>query len=1305
MNRRLPGEHGKLKGSGGGRRKSKNMETEGILGSLCIHLCVSLAPRWWTRGQTARAPETDPRPRLGLPRAALPKPHSPAHPPQTSASSSKRALAHPPQTTSSPSAEIRALRLSSAFSLAPGGAPASEPLPCGMRHLRERSIRRFLRVLPSSRRRPGEPAPERSNEANEYVEISGNGPLRSGGPGGEGHDRRALARPQTGRALRVRTVVSPCAVLGVEQNAEVRSIKKAYYNMARDCHPDKFPGDEAMRARFQEVAEAYQTLADPVRRQQYDLGPETGPRGAGLPEDQRHPALRAPAVARDDRENRTPLDVGAGPARVHDQHHRGCHPKWDRWRDCPGSVRRDRGGPETGERGAGGIVQSEQAKDTVAEIEEFGLAVKAGPIEDEREGEQESPLQYFRRIQRELGMAAESLRSAAIEVPLDFTAQKNPDEDLDKWIETARAGPRSPRAEHGARAAPTDSGRGADRSGGAGAGAAVAAAEPSADGARVAPREEEQEALVAAGRLQGSSESSNDTGGSVGSLRSFGSLGSDFLVGTPGKWIGTEAQNRRLESGSVVLQRLRQLQESYRDKDKEVPWIKTTQADLFFGVLILAYAILTGVDVQIQVVPYHVSAGLAVFLEVFQGLFVLAFIVELALRIRVDSWRYCITKIGAFDTIIVFLGALEVIFKATGIDSIVATAIPMRLFRLLRLVRIIRAISVCRELKLLFMGLVGSLSAVFWSMVLLLMLIYLGTLLCVILLGKVPELHQYFGSVGYGLFTHFMLATLEAWPDISDDTMEATGEPMWAVYFIVFVCLSSFALMNLVTGVICEKLLVAASTSDDDDDNENPTRKLECYQKACEEAREALRPIFVEADRDDSSLMNCEEFCAMVELDTTKALFKQMDILPDLEGRQMFEIIDESKKGDLSFDEIAEGLLRLRGSRMHPHSIMLQRDIVRCKQRELKCLADLQSEVDCQIESDLKRVHVAISRETDEVMRLLEAAVAPPAQAPAQSSWGEEVERLEALIDKLDGMHASAKALVADGTAAPAHAVPVACLGTQTEWDESHQGQAAAAEPVATHDVTTGARDAVCVSPAPAMLHSATRAPPLGTTHYATATTAATTAAPPMHPEQAPALVTNVGPTAVAPPPRRAEEASLGGAGEAPPSSPAATPRPSSDGATAAAGCREGGDAAADSLGSAASTEANNGLGEPGEHREPAVAAALGAPAAPRSESRAPSGDAASSQSGTLPLPPSNAASPAGASTAAAAAIAAQDGSQGGALPAELSGGIGARGAAEGGAVDAEGETWVCPLCTLENSTLLPACEACDGPRPVSQAA
>merc|ERR1719174_1898249 len=102
-----------------------------------------------------------------------------------------------------------------------------------------------------------------------------------------------------------------------------------------------------------------------------------------------------------------------------------------------------------------------------------------------------------------------------------------------------------------------------------------------------------------------------------------------------------------------------------------------------------------------------------------------------------------------------------------------------------------------------------SFAAVFWSFVLMMILIYVGTLFCVILLKDVdgpPDIEKHFGSVAKGLFTHFQVVTLEDWPDISDSVMQASGNSIWAVYFIIFILVTSLALMNLVTGVVCEKL-------------------------------------------------------------------------------------------------------------------------------------------------------------------------------------------------------------------------------------------------------------------------------------------------------------------------------------------------------------------------------------------------------------------------------------------------------------------------------------------------------------------
>ncbi len=61
-------------------------------------------------------------------------------------------------------------------------------------------------------------------------------------------------------------------ILGVARDAGADEIKKAFRKLARDSHPDANPDDPSAEARFREVAEAYEVLSDPERRQRYDRG-------------------------------------------------------------------------------------------------------------------------------------------------------------------------------------------------------------------------------------------------------------------------------------------------------------------------------------------------------------------------------------------------------------------------------------------------------------------------------------------------------------------------------------------------------------------------------------------------------------------------------------------------------------------------------------------------------------------------------------------------------------------------------------------------------------------------------------------------------------------------------------------------------------------------------------------------------------------------------------------------------------------------------------------------------------------------
>src|SRR3989304_6422580 len=67
-------------------------------------------------------------------------------------------------------------------------------------------------------------------------------------------------------------------ILGVPRNASQEQIKKAFRRLAMKYHPDR-NDDDGAEARFKEIGEAYEVLADAEKRAHYDRFGHAGLQG------------------------------------------------------------------------------------------------------------------------------------------------------------------------------------------------------------------------------------------------------------------------------------------------------------------------------------------------------------------------------------------------------------------------------------------------------------------------------------------------------------------------------------------------------------------------------------------------------------------------------------------------------------------------------------------------------------------------------------------------------------------------------------------------------------------------------------------------------------------------------------------------------------------------------------------------------------------------------------------------------------------------------------------------------------------
>ncbi len=213
------------------------------------------------------------------------------------------------------------------------------------------------------------------------------------------------------------------------------------------------------------------------------------------------------------------------------------------------------------------------------------------------------------------------------------------------------------------------------------------------------------------------------------------------------------------------------------------PWFE-------YGIIafILINGVILGLETSSALVEQY-GALMHVGNHVILGIFILeALIKMIAVAPQID--RYFRDGWNIFDfSVIVFS-----LIPATGEFAMIA--------RLARLLRVVRLISTIPELRLIVSTLVRSIPSMIHVMTLMGVIFYVYAIMGYQLFHEHDPTH--WRSLGISLLTLFRVVTLEDWTDVMYTAMDF--HPLSWIYFVSFVVLGTFVVINLFIAVVINNL-------------------------------------------------------------------------------------------------------------------------------------------------------------------------------------------------------------------------------------------------------------------------------------------------------------------------------------------------------------------------------------------------------------------------------------------------------------------------------------------------------------------
>jgi len=302
------------------------------------------------------------------------------------------------------------------------------------------------------------------------------------------------------------------------------------------------------------------------------------------------------------------------------------------------------------------------------------------------------------------------------------------------------------------------------------------------------------------------------------------------------------------------------------------------------------------------------------------------YVIELLCRFAADGKRFFTSsdelRWNMFDIALVATSIID-LFVAAFTTAGLAMG---RMFRGVRMVRILRTIRLSRQLhqhvrvfrKMVF-SLISSTQTLFWSMLLLFFLLY-SFAVC-FTQGAVYEmldwndsfsddayedLLKYFGSLGKTLYSLYQAISFGINWGVLVDPLLAADSYFTVALFFIFVGVSIFGALNVVTSIFVDSAMQSTQHYQDLLVHEK-IHNVKVYT-------EHIKKIFRQIDLDNSGDITFSElknFLANTSLGL-KSYFDALEVNAS-DAWVLFKLLDRDGSGRVDIDEFCDGCIRLKG--------------------------------------------------------------------------------------------------------------------------------------------------------------------------------------------------------------------------------------------------------------------------------------------------------------------------------------------------------------------------------------------------------